>query len=186
MCAALILGTARASAQLPTDVTASPTRDTGGWVYGMAQLLAILGVLVVVIVVAGFLRWAPSWADGKRGNTGSDPASAKSAAPTLASPVSMPSLSVEAAEASAASIGEKAHAPQSGAVPVVGTPSASTQDGSAAEGTVVVSVTVAPPEPPASGAADVYETTLGELLDKGVPQKVAEARAKMAAKKAGG
>ena len=88
----------------------------------------------------------------------------------------MPSFAVAAAEASAASIGEKAHTPQIGAVPVVeSATSAEARDANDDH-------TTGSP----AGAGDVYETTLRELLDKGVPQKVAEARAKMAAKKAGG
>lgn len=175
----LILMPAAASAQLPIDVTASPTKDTGGWVYNMAQLMAILGVLMLVLVAAGFARWTPRWAEAKRKKAAAGPPAARAPAPPLAPPVPISSaassLAVEAAEASAASIGEKAHAPQVGAVPVVQTPAVST----AASPARAV-------EAAASGASGVYETTLKELLDKGVPQKVAEARAKMAAKKAGG
>ena len=181
---ALVFVPAVASAQLPIDVTASPTKDTGGWVYGMAQLLALLGVLMLVLVVAGFMRWSPRWAEAKRKKAAAGPPPAKAAAPALAPPVAVSSLAVEAAEASAASIGEKAHAPESGAVPVVATPSAPAQVAPAQ----VAPAQVAPETaaPPASATSGVYETTLKELLDKGVPQKVAEARAKMAAKKAGG
>ena len=172
---ALILWPAAASAQLPLDVTATPTKDTGGWVYGMAQLLTVLGVLMVILVVAGFLRWAPKWAEASRKKAAAGPPAAKSPGPALAPPVAVPSFAVAAAEASAASIGEKAHAPEVGAVPVVAArdePAAATPEPAPAAAT--------------TGTSDVYEATLRELLDKGVPQKVAEARAKMAAKKAGG
>ena len=172
---ALMMIPATASAQLPVDVTATPTKDTGGWVYGMAQLLALLGVLMVVLVVAGFLRWAPKWAEAAKKKSADAPP-AKPAAPALAPAVAAPALAVEAAEASAASIGEKAHVPQAGAVPVVEAPAAA----------ATTTTGESPAAAAAAGTSDVYETTLRELIDKGVPQKVAEARAKMAAKKAGG
>lgn len=175
---ALVLVPATASAQLPIDVNATPAKDTGGWVYGMAIILAILGVVMLAAVAAGFMWWAPRWAKAKREKAASGPPPPKPA-PALAPPVAVPSFAVAAAEASAASIGEKAHTPQVGAVPVVEPPDASAAPSGEPSASPPAAVSV-------SGTTDVYETTLRELLGKGVPQKVAEARAKMAAKKAGG
>jgi cell division septation protein DedD len=45
-------------AQVSLNPTVTPTLNTGGWVYGAAVLLGVLGVVVVAIVVFGYLRFA--------------------------------------------------------------------------------------------------------------------------------
>jgi hypothetical protein len=160
----LVLVPANALAQVPLDLTETPERDYGGpfpWAVTIAVL--IFGLLMLVAVVLGYMRWTPVWARGKAGKSGPGPAAE---APVMAAVIEKPKVSV-AAEAAAAgsaeSIGEKAHAVEEGAVPVADEHSADAPSGE-----------------------DVYQKTLDELLAKGVPQKVAEARAKVAAKKAGG
>ncbi|MGH2578790.1 MAG: hypothetical protein ACRDG9_13745, partial [Actinomycetota bacterium] len=46
-------------AQVSVDPSVSPTINTGGWVYGMAVVLVVLGVLVIIPIVFGYLRFAP-------------------------------------------------------------------------------------------------------------------------------
>jgi hypothetical protein len=46
-------------AQVSFSPNASPTLNTGGWVYGAAWLLAIVGVIVVALIVFGYMRFAP-------------------------------------------------------------------------------------------------------------------------------
>jgi hypothetical protein len=46
-------------AQLSISPNATPTLNTGGWVYGSAVLLAALGGLVVAAIVLGYMRYAP-------------------------------------------------------------------------------------------------------------------------------
>jgi cytoskeletal protein RodZ len=46
-------------AQAFVSPNATPTLNTGGWVYGMAVLLVALGVLVTVLIVFGYMRFAP-------------------------------------------------------------------------------------------------------------------------------
>src|SRR5690348_2338508 len=51
-----------ALAQLPgitpkTSIT--PTRDTGGWVYWMAEGAIIIGAVILIAVVLSYLRFAP-------------------------------------------------------------------------------------------------------------------------------
>ena len=147
----VLLAPTSALAQLSFDPTVEPPRETGGWVFNAAQLMAFLGVVLVILIWAGYMRWSPHWA-AKREQKKPAPAGG-SPAPELAPRVPKPEpLPPEAAAASVESVGESL-------------PSA-----------------VAVEEPP----ADVYHDTLEELLSKGVPQKVAEARARAAAKKAQG
>lgn len=165
---AVVLVPTWAFAQVPLDLTEEPEKDLGGpfpsiggWQF--AWLILLLGLIMLAAVVLGHVRWAPTWV-ARRGRKPAAPV--PSIAPAIADVIDKPgpSLMAEAAAAaSAVSIGEQAHAVEPGAVPVVDEHSAD-----------------------ASSGGDVYQETLDELLAKGVPQKVAEARAKVAAKKAGG
>ncbi len=51
-----------AMAQVSIDPTFKPTKNTGGWVYGMAVLLFLLGAVICVLVVVGYMRFAPRFA----------------------------------------------------------------------------------------------------------------------------
>ncbi|HVH52814.1 MAG TPA: hypothetical protein VNA32_01630, partial [Actinomycetota bacterium] len=46
-------------AQTFVSPSATPTINTGGWVYGMAVALVALGVLVTFLIVFGYMRFAP-------------------------------------------------------------------------------------------------------------------------------
>jgi hypothetical protein len=48
-----------ALAQVSVDPTVTPALNTGGWVRGMAILLAILGLIVILLVVVAYVRFAP-------------------------------------------------------------------------------------------------------------------------------
>ena len=50
---------ARMLAQVSVNPSVTPTINTGGWVYGMAVALVVLGVVVTVLIVFGYLRFAP-------------------------------------------------------------------------------------------------------------------------------
>lgn len=56
-----------ASAQLSIDPTSTPTLNNGGWVYGMAILLFGLGALVFVLIVVGYMRFAPRFTRADEG-----------------------------------------------------------------------------------------------------------------------
>jgi hypothetical protein len=45
--------------QLSFSPNATPTLNTGGWVYGAAVLLTVVGVLIVLALVFGYMRFAP-------------------------------------------------------------------------------------------------------------------------------
>jgi hypothetical protein len=46
-------------AQVSISPNATPTLNTGGWVYGAAVLLGLLGALILGIIVFGYVRFAP-------------------------------------------------------------------------------------------------------------------------------
>jgi uncharacterized membrane protein len=55
----LSLPATAAVAQVSVDPTVTPELNTGGWVHGMAILLGILGVIVILLVVVAYVRFAP-------------------------------------------------------------------------------------------------------------------------------
>jgi hypothetical protein len=46
-------------AQLSFSPNATPTLNSGGWVYGAAVLLTVVGVLIVLALLFGYMRFAP-------------------------------------------------------------------------------------------------------------------------------
>ncbi len=50
---------ARMLAQVFVSPGGTPTIQTGGWVYGMAVVLVVLGGLVTFLIVFGYMRFAP-------------------------------------------------------------------------------------------------------------------------------
>jgi hypothetical protein len=48
-------------AQVSISPNATPTLNTGGWVYGAAVLLGLLGAVIVAVIVAGYLRFSSRW-----------------------------------------------------------------------------------------------------------------------------
>jgi hypothetical protein len=55
----IVLSAGVAFAQTPIDPSVSPELNTGGWVHGMAILLGIIGLIVILLLVAGYIRFAP-------------------------------------------------------------------------------------------------------------------------------
>jgi hypothetical protein len=55
----LFLPATGALAQVSVDPTVTPELNTGGWVHGMAILLGILGLIVILLVVVAYVRFAP-------------------------------------------------------------------------------------------------------------------------------
>jgi hypothetical protein len=55
----VVLSAGVSSAQTPIDPSISPELNTGGWVHGMAILLGVLGLIVILLLVAGYVRFAP-------------------------------------------------------------------------------------------------------------------------------
>jgi hypothetical protein len=56
---AIVLPGSAAVAQVSVDPSVSPELNTGGWVHGMAILLGILGLIIILLLVAGYVRFAP-------------------------------------------------------------------------------------------------------------------------------
>ena len=184
-----------AMAQTQWEPNAVVEKNTGGWVYGMAVLVAFAALAMVVLLVIMYMRYAPRFArddstmvvHADRVLPGQEaprravdlsqavpivvqpPAlpSAVAAVATVAAPVAAPALAAEAA-APAAEAAAPAAAPPAPAP--------------AAPAPAVVPAP-APPAERVEVAMDqaTFDATLEELLGKGTDRRVAEGQARRAA-----
>ncbi len=199
---------ARMLAQVFVSPSATPTINTGGWVYGMAVLLVALGVLVTFLIVFGYMRFAPRF-QREEGRTRSvkaprlqqgkevrrpvkitgapvmapSPIAAAIPAPATVAPAPT-AVATAPAEAPAAAPAEAPAAPAAVAAPAVAPEPASPAEAPAAPAAAA---------PPAAAPAatehrgevtldqETYEKTLAELLGKGTDRRVAEGQAKRVA-----
>jgi hypothetical protein len=190
-------------AQVSLNPTVTPTLNTGGWVYGAAALLGLLGVVVVAIVVFGYLRFAsrfqrdeaePRPVRAPRLQPGREaprrPVIITGAPVVVPPPVAAPPAAVAAAPvaapapAAAAVAAPNAPAPAAAPPPAPERPTPTESTPSAAQ----AAPAPAPAPAPAAGEhrdvvldQETFDTKLAELLAKGTDRRVAEGQAKRAA-----
>lgn len=178
-----------ALAQTPVDPSTTPTENTGGWVFTMAQLMGVLGVAVVLFLIVMYMRYAPRFAKDEAGlkvvradrvRPGMDlprrNVDISQAAPIVVAPPAMPVAAGAAVAPAAAATAAAAPAPApAAAAPIAEAPAAAAP------------AAAAPPAPAAPAERvevaldqEVYDTTLAALLDKGTDRRVAEGQAKRA------
>ncbi len=193
-----------AIAQTPVDPSTTPTENTGGWVFSMAQLLFLLGVATVLFLIVMYMRYAPRFAKDEEGLNvvRADrvrPGQAlprrdvdiSQAAPIVVAPPAVP-VAVGAVAPAAA-----APAPAPVAAPAAAAPaSAAPAPAAAAAPAPVAAAPEAPAAAPVPAAAApvapaervevtldqaVFDEKLAELLEKGTDRRVAEGQARRAA-----
>ena len=192
-----------AIAQTPVDPSTTPTENTGGWVFSMAQLLFLLGVATVLFLIVMYMRYAPRFAKDEEGLSvvRADrvrPGQAlprrdvdiSQAAPIVVAPPAVP-VAVGAAAPAAA-----APAPAAGSRRSAAPAAAAPAPAAAAAPAPVAAAPEAPAAaPPATAAAPVapaervevtldqavFDEKLAELLEKGTDRRVAEGQARRAA-----
>ncbi len=196
--------------QISVNPTFTPTLNSGGWVYGAAVLLGVLGVLIVLAVVFGYMRLAPRFQTDEETrkrvrvprmqpgkeirrpvNVSSTPVIVQP--PVLAS-VAVASPAAAAAPAPAAVAAAPAPAPAAAPAPTPAPAQAATAPTEAAapdgQETAAAAAPAAPAPTPAPAAGEHKEITLdqetfdrvlAELLEKGTDRRVAEGQARRAA-----
>ena len=191
-----------AIAQTPVDPSTTPTENTGGWVFTMAQLLAVLGVGVVIFLVVMYMRYAPRFAKDEeslrvvradRVRPGQAlprrDVDISQAAPVVVAPPAVP-VAVGAAAPAAPAAAAAPAAPVAAAAPAAPAVAAPTTPPEAAAPAAAAPAAAAPP--PAAPAAPaervevtldqaVFDEKLAELLEKGTDRRVAEGQARRAA-----
>ena len=150
----MLLPATAALAQTPVDPSVTPEINTGGWVHGMAILFGAIGLLVLLMLVAAYIRFAPRFSTDEstlkvvradRVRPGEElprrTVDIKAAAPMVVAPPPLPQPAGVAASAPAAATAAPAAAPAPAAAapaPVAEAPSTEAPS------------TEAPPEAPAS------------------------------------
>ncbi len=200
-----------ASAQVSIDPSTTPAKNIGptgpitpfGLHVSIAALLLVLGVVVVVVTVILYMRYAPRFAQDEesmkvvradRVRLGAElprrNVDLSLASPVVVAPPALPAAVGAVSAPAAASVGPAAPAP-SAAAPPAATEAAAPPPAPAAPAS-------APPPPSAAPAERVevtldqavYEATLAELLEAGTDRRIAEGKARragmIAAKKAAG
>jgi hypothetical protein len=184
-------------AQVMVSPNASPTLNSGGWVYGMAVLMVGLGVLVVTLIVFGYLRFAPRF---QREETGPPAIRAPRLVPgtdaprrsvnVTSAPVVVPAPAVVAAAApGTVPVPVAAPAPAAAAPPPAAAAPEPAATGDAPASTANVPAQAAMPAPaPAPGEKhevaldqETFDTVLADLLARGTTRRVAEGQARRAA-----
>jgi hypothetical protein len=145
----MLLPATAALAQTPVDPSVTPEINTGGWVHGMAILFGAIGLLVLLMLVAAYIRFAPRFSTDEstlkvvradRVRPGEElprrTVDVKAAAPMVVAPPPLPQPAGVAASAPAAATAAPAAAP----APAAGAPAPVAEAPS----------TEAPPEAPAS------------------------------------
>jgi hypothetical protein len=194
--------------QISVDPTVTPVLNNGGWVFNAAELLALLGIVLTLAIVFGYMRLAPRFQTDEqtrrsvkvpRMQPGQEvrrpvkvvgtpivvqppviaPAVAAGAVAVAAPPVAAPAPVV----ASALSAPADAPAPAAAAPAVA--PAA--PPAPAADAAAPPADAPAPAAAPAAAHADVtldqetFDRVLAELLEKGTDRRVAEGQARRAA-----
>jgi hypothetical protein len=197
--------------QIIVDPTVTPTLNNGGWVYNAAVLLAVVGAIVALALVFGYMRFAPRFQtdEGARRSVrapriqpGRDvrrpvnitsapvvvqpPTIVGTAAPVAAAapPQAAPAAPQPASAAPQAASGAAAPAAQ----PVAEAAAAPAQPVAEAASAAPSSPAPAAPavasteqRPDVSLDEETFEKTLAELIAKGTDRRVAEGQARRAA-----
>jgi hypothetical protein len=184
----------------------TPTLNDGGWVYNAAVLLALLGVVVALLIVFGYMRFAPRFQtdEGRRSvrspriQPGADvrrPVNVTSAPLVVQPPVVAVGAPAAVAVAAPAPAAAAAPAPAPAAAPAQAPAPAPAAEPAAAEpaasAPAAAEAPAAAPAPtPAPAPAEhqevaldqeTFDATLAELLAKGTDRRVAEGQARRAA-----
>ena len=180
-----------ALAQTPVDPSATPVKNSGGWVWDMALLLTLLGVALVIFLAVMYMRYAPRFAKDEEGLKvvhadrvvpGHDlPRRAvdiSQAAPIVVAPPAVPVAAVAAPAAAAAPAPVAAAAAPA---PAAAAPAPAPASASAAPAPAAAPPPAAPAERhEVTMDQETYDATLAELLEKGTDRRVAEGQARRA------
>jgi hypothetical protein len=197
--AVLVLLPTAALAQVQVDPAQTPEVNTGGWIFGMAWLLAALGVLTAVFFSVMYLRYAPRFSrdeeaarvvQADRVLPGKEPprraVDLSQAAPVVVQPpaipaaVGAPAAAAAPAPAAAAAPAPDAATPAPAAAPAEAPPAAEAAPApSAAPAPAAPAATEERPE--VSLDQETFDKTLEELLAQGTDRRIAEGKARRAA-----
>jgi hypothetical protein len=188
----IVWGAGAALAQTHIDPTVTPEKSTGGWVYGLAVLIALLALGLVIFLTAMYMRYAPRFSRDEESKVvyadrvmpGKEPprraVDLSQAVPIVVQPPAVP--------AAVAAVAAPAAAAPAVAAPAAAEPAAA-EPAPAPAAAAPAPAPAAPAPAPAAPAERVevsldqetFDRTLEELLAKGTDRRVAEGQARRAA-----
>jgi len=189
--------------QISVDPTVTPVLNNGGWVFNAAELLALLGIVLTLAIVFGYMRLAPRFQTDEQtrrsvkvprmqpGQEVRRPVKVVGTPIVVQPPVIAPAVAAGAVAVAAPPVAAPASAPAAAPAPAPAavappvTPAAPAAQ--AAEAAAPPADAPAPAAAPAAAHADVtldqetFDRVLAELLEKGTDRRVAEGQARRAA-----
>jgi len=189
--------------QISVDPTVTPVLNNGGWVFNAAELLALLGIVLTLAIVFGYMRLAPRFQTDEQtrrsvkvprmqpGQEVRRPVKVVGTPIVVQPPVIAPAVAAGAVAVAAPPVAAPAPAPAAAPAPAPAavappvTPAAPAAQ--AAEAAAPPADAPAPAAAPAAAHADVtldqetFDRVLAELLEKGTDRRVAEGQARRAA-----
>jgi hypothetical protein len=191
--------------QISVDPTVTPVLNNGGWVFNAAELLALLGIVLTLAIVFGYMRLAPRFQTDEQtrrsvkvprmqpGQEVRRPVKVVGTPIVVQPPVIAPAVAAGAVALAAPPVAAPApvaaSAPAAAPAPAAAAP-AVTPAAPAAQGAEAAAPPADAPAPaaaPAAAHADVtldqetFDRVLAELLEKGTDRRVAEGQARRAA-----
>jgi hypothetical protein len=195
--------------QISVDPTVTPVLNNGGWVFNAAELLALLGIVLTLAIVFGYMRLAPRFQTDEQtrrsvrvprmqpGREVRRPVKVIGTPIVVQPPVIAPAVAAGAVAVAAPPVAAPAPiaapapavAPAAAPTPVAAAPAAAqaAPAAQAAEAAAPPADAPAPAAAPAAAHADVsldqetFDRVLAELLEKGTDRRVAEGQARRAA-----
>ena len=192
----LIVGSAgSALAQTHIPATGEPVRVDGGWIYWLAFLCLALALVLIVFLIAAYMRYAPRFAKDEdearvvradRVMPGREAprrmVDVTQAVPMVVQPPPI-AVAVVAAAPAAAAPAPAAVAPASAPAPAAATPAPAPAPATPAPAPAAPAPAPAAPaeRPEVSLDQETFDKTLEELLAAGTDRRIAEGKAKRAA-----
>jgi hypothetical protein len=195
--------------QVSVNPTVTPVLNNGGWVFNAAELLALLGFLLTVAIVFGYMRLAPRFQTDEQtrrsvrvprmqpGQEVRRPVKVIGTPIVVQPPVIAPAVAAgpaavaaPAVAAPASAVAPPAPAAAPPTAPAAGAPAAEASppaEAAPSAEAAPAAEAAAPAAAPAAAHADVsldqetFDRVLAELLEKGTDRRVAEGQARRAA-----
>jgi hypothetical protein len=191
--------------QISVDPTVTPVLNNGGWVFNAAELLALLGIVLTLAIVFGYMRLAPRFQTDEQtrrsvkvprmqpGQEVRRPVKVVGTPIVVQPPVIAPAVAAGAVAVAAPPVAAPApvaaSAPAAAPAPAAAAPAVTpaVPAAQAAEAAAPPADAPAPAAAPAAAHADVtldqetFDRVLAELLEKGTDRRVAEGQARRAA-----
>jgi len=182
--------------QVSVDPTVTPVLNNGGWVFNAAELLALLGIVLTVAIVFGYMRLAPRFQTDEQTRRSvrvprmQPDGEVRRPVKVIGTPIIVQPPVIAPAVAggpAAAAPAPAAAAPAPAAAAPAPAPPAPAAAAAAAEPAAPAAPADAPAAATPAAHADVsldqetFDRVLAELLEKGTDRRVAEGQARRAA-----